>query len=296
MVCGAGTQLCRRYSATASRSISASNPGSRRRAFSSEAKARRAVHPAVVQGLLAEPVPDQVELAELAVPQGQGEHPLTGIERRSTAPTRATAATSTSVSEPPRKADPRRPAAPAEGDVVVDLAVVAEHPPAVGRDHGLAALGTQLDHRQSAVAEVHTRHRDRPRAPRHPARDGPGCRHGLAPADRGPRRSRRRGRIEAARRCRTPAQPPGPHQPGTPDGSRRRTAAAVPNSPTRRRSADVLAPCGPGRRPTDRGRWPTRCAPAGGLLQVSRPSRPGARRTSSGRRGGGPGRSELREW
>ena len=109
--------------------------------------------PAVVEGLLPEPVPDQVELALAAVPECDGEHALDRLERAIDAP----------LLDGPEEHLGVRPAAEgdalagepvSEGAVVVDLAVVVDDPPAVGGHHGLRAVRAEPHHRQPAVPEA----------------------------------------------------------------------------------------------------------------------------------------------
>ena len=109
-------------------------------------------HPSVVQRLLAEPVPHQVELAEAAVPQGQGEHALGGVEGRVDPPLLHRRHQDLGV-RPAAEREPLTFQAVAERPVVVERTVVVEHPPPVGRDHGLGPGRPQLHHRQPAVSE-----------------------------------------------------------------------------------------------------------------------------------------------
>ena len=110
--------------------------------------------PSVVEGLFAEAVPGQVQPAVSPVPQSEGEHPLAGLERRFEPPGLDGAQQDLGIRSAP-EGETFAHQALTELAVVVDLAVEDEDPPPVTRHHGLGALGAELHHGQSTVAQGH---------------------------------------------------------------------------------------------------------------------------------------------
>jgi hypothetical protein len=112
-----------------------------------------AADPAVIKRLLAEAVAGEMEDPLLTVPKGDGEHSDALFQRRAKPPfgDRLEQGLRIGMAAPGGQPPPleRR----AQLFVVVDFAIVGEHPAAVVRDHRLVALRRQVDDRKSAVAE-----------------------------------------------------------------------------------------------------------------------------------------------
>ena len=113
---------------------------------------KQLAHPAEVERLLADPVPDQVERPLGAVPQREGEHPGHRLHRRHQAPpldggqhhlgVRVTA-----------PAGPMGLLLLPELLPVVDLAIEHDDVPAAGRQHRLVAFGREVENRQPPVPQ-----------------------------------------------------------------------------------------------------------------------------------------------
>ena len=110
--------------------------------------------PAVVERLLADPVPGEDERLVAGVPEGEGEHAVGAGEGVAHAPLAdgldqhlgvrvAAEAVSGFLELPSQLAE------------VVDLAVVRDDVAPAARRHGLRALGTQVDDREPAMAQRH---------------------------------------------------------------------------------------------------------------------------------------------
>ena len=108
----------------------------------------------VVQRLLAQAVPGEVQDAVPAVPQGQGEHGIEPLESRAQAPGGHRLHHHLGVAMAPEAPAPVGQGGPQLGGVVT-LSVVGGDPAAIGRDHGLVAGRREVDDGQSAVTEAH---------------------------------------------------------------------------------------------------------------------------------------------
>ncbi len=127
------------------------------------AEEQRTAGAAPIKRLDPEPVADQGELALVAIPQRQREHPLTLAQGRHDAPAREAldqhfrirmAAQHDTVLAQPL----------GELAVIVDLAIIGDDIAAVGAGHGLVAGGADVDDGEAAVAQSDARFRVDPDA------------------------------------------------------------------------------------------------------------------------------------
>jgi hypothetical protein len=176
------------------RSIPPSKDGCRRRAASSEPNRKRRVslRPAS-RNRAAFPPSGRGSGSEhgSAVPDGDGEHAHRAGDRRPRCPRRR--------SPPPASRCPNARARPAlcrsfqlgaQVEMVVDLAIVADHVAPRGRRHRLMPRGAEIEDGEPAMAKGDARLRDRPRRRGNPGRAG-----GWHPPWRRPGPSARFGRV-----------------------------------------------------------------------------------------------------
>src|SRR5690606_8562415 len=108
--------------------------------------------PAVVERLLAEAVPDQVQPALPTVPQREREHAVDPVQGAPQAPAGDRLDQHLRVGVPAER-DPAGRELRGELAVAVDLAVVGEHPTPVPRAHRLGAVVRQVDDREAPVRQ-----------------------------------------------------------------------------------------------------------------------------------------------
>ena len=98
----------------------------------------------VVERLLPETVPHQMQHPVLAIPQGQGKHAVDAIEGGAQPPGADRLHHHLGVAVTAKEAAVVGESGP-QLDRVVALAVVGDHPPAVGRHHGLVTGRREVD-------------------------------------------------------------------------------------------------------------------------------------------------------
>src|SRR5579871_3791721 len=123
--------------------------------FGAEKENRRCAAPeeAIVEGLFAEAVARQRELALGTVPQSEGEHSNSLMQSRCDAPGGKTFDESLGVRSSAPVNDPRRFELATQRKVVIDFSVEDEHEAAVGRAHGLRAALRQFHDSEAPMAQ-----------------------------------------------------------------------------------------------------------------------------------------------
>ncbi len=161
--------------------MSGANPGSAASALSSEPKARQSTDPAVVERLLAEPVADQVQQRVGAGPTGRRRTSPRWPRARWPGPTSRSPPGGPRCRTPLERPHPRPPG-DGGGPVVVDLAVVGEHPAPVGRRPSAGHRSDRGRPRPAGPVPKATRRRAPPRPEGVGPAVGEGGGHVLGPA------------------------------------------------------------------------------------------------------------------